>query len=126
MAAKRILLIDDENDVREVTKLCLETAKDWEVQTASSGIEGLAMAGVAHPDAILLDVMMPGMDGPTTLKRLQSAATTEHIPVILFTAKLQAADLRRFADLGVAAVIAKPFDPMKLAGQVAEALGWKA
>jgi CheY-like chemotaxis protein len=124
VSTKRILLIEDEDDVREIAKLSLENAEGWEVQTARSGPEGLALAGAAHPDAILLDVMMPGMDGPDTLKRLHSTAATEHIPVILFTAKPQSAEARCFADLGASAVITKPFDPMKLASQVAQALGW--
>ena len=125
MKGKRILLIEDEDDIREVARLSLENAEGWEVQTARSGPEGLALAGRARPDAILLDVMMPGMDGPATLERLHSTVATEHIPVILFTAKSQAAELRRFAELGAAAVITKPFDPMKLASQVAQVLGWK-
>jgi CheY-like chemotaxis protein len=125
LAVKRILVIEDEEDVREITKLSLENADDWEVQTARSGPEGIALAGAARPDAILLDVMMPGMDGPATLQQLQSTADTRHIPVILFTAKSQSAEVRRFTQLGAAAVITKPFDPMKLAGQVARALGWR-
>ncbi len=91
---------------------------------AGSGREGLAEAKVGQPDAILLDVMMPDMDGPTTFQRLQADATTRHIPVILLTAKVQAADHVRFAALGVSGVLAKPFDPMTLPSQVAEVLSW--
>jgi CheY-like chemotaxis protein len=117
---RRILIIDDENDVREVAKVSLEVAGDWEVLTASSGPEGLSKARTEQPDVILLDVMMPGMDGPAAIEILRSDTRTEHIPVILFTAKTQAAERRLFAGLGAAAVIAKPFDPLALASQVAE------
>ena len=124
MATKHILVIDDEDDIREVAQVSLEMMGSWEVLTARSGQEGLAKAEVAQPDAILLDVMMPDMDGPTTFQRLQNTPTICHIPVILMTAKVQASDQRRFANLGVKGVIAKPFDPLTLADRVAETLGW--
>ena len=122
--AKRILIIDDEDDIREVAQVGLEAVGGFEVVTARSGHEGLEKAARERPDAILLDVMMPGMDGPTTFQRLQENADTRAIPVILLTAKVQAADRRWFADLGVTAVLSKPFDPMKLADEVAGELGW--
>lgn len=125
MNRKRILVIDDEEDIREVAKLCLEAVAEWQVSTAHSGSEGLARAAAEQPDAILLDVMMPDMDGSTAFQKLQGNTATRHIPVILLTAKVQASDRRRFADLGVTAVISKPFDPLKLAGQIAKALGWE-
>jgi len=118
---KRILIIDDEDDVREVAQMSLETSGEFEVLTARSGPEGLPMARAEQPDVILLDVMMPGMDGPTVFRHLQSDPRTAHIPVILFTAKTQAADRRHFDGLGTP-VIAKPFDPLTLASKVAEAL----
>ena len=124
MAAKRILVIDDEDDIREVAQVSLEIVGGWEVLTACSGSEGLTRAAAEQPDAILLDVMMPDMDGPTTYQKLQGDVATQHIPVILLTAKVQAVDRRRFTDLGVAGLIAKPFDPINLPQQVAEALGW--
>lgn len=122
--ALRILVIDDEDDIREVAKLCLEMVGGWEVLTAGSGSEGLTLAVAEQPDAILLDVMMPDMDGLATFQQLQANIVTQHIPVILLTAKVQPADRHRFAELGVAAMIAKPFNPLNLAGEVAEALGW--
>ena len=122
--AKRILIIDDEDDIREVAQVGLVAIGGFEVVTARSGHEGLDKAVSERPDAILLDVMMPGMDGPTTFQRLQDNADTRAIPVILLTAKVQAADRRRFAELGVMAVLPKPFDPVTLADQVAGALGW--
>ena len=118
---KRILIIDDEDDVREVAKLSLESSGDWEVLTASSGPEGLFKACAHQPDVVLLDVMMPGMDGRTAFRHLRGDSCTGHIPVILFTASTQAEDRRQFAGLGVP-VIAKPFDPLTLASKVAEAL----
>lgn len=124
MTAKRILVIDDEDDIREVAQLSLEMVGGWEVLTAGSGSEGIDKAEEEQPDAILLDVMMPDMDGPTTYALMQRRTTTQKIPVILLTAKVQANDQRRFAELGVAGVIAKPFDPMSLAGQVAKFLSW--
>ena len=102
----RILIIDDEDDIREVAALSLETVAGWEVMVASSGAQGLARAATYQPDAILLDVMMPGMDGPATFRELQKNPSTAHIPVMLLTAKVQATDRSRFADLGEFDIIA--------------------
>jgi CheY-like chemotaxis protein len=124
VATKRVLIIDDEDDIREVAQASLEMMGGWEVITASSSTEGLALAEAEQPDAILLDVMLPDMDGPTTFQKLQAMPATQQIPVVLLTAKVQAADQRRFADLGVTAVLSKPFDPVALADQVAAVLGW--
>lgn len=122
MSTKRILLIDDEEDIREATQICLEVTGAWEVLTASSGSEGLVKAEIEQPDGILLDVMMPDMDGLTTFKALQANPATRHIPVILLTAKAQSAEQRQFTQLDVAGVITKPYDPFSLSDQVAEAL----
>ena len=119
------MIIDDEVDIREVAALSLETVAGWQVETASSGALGLARAIDYQPDAVLLDVMMPGMDGPTTFRELRKNPATAHIPVLLLTAKVQSNDQRRFADLGVEAVLFKPFDPMTLATQIATVLGWE-
>ena len=124
MAVRKILIVDDDDDIREVARVSLEAVGGWDVLIAGSGIEGLAQAKAGQPDAILLDVMMPDMDGPTTFQRLQADAATRHIPVILLTAKVQAADHLQFAELGVSGVLAKPFDPMTLPSQVAELLSW--
>ncbi len=121
---KQMLVIDDEDDIREVAQLCLEMFGGWQVLTASSGSEGLVLAEVEQPDAILLDVMMPDRDGIATFRELQANPITQHIPVILLTAKVQSADRHQFAGLGVTALITKPFDPLTLAEQVAAALGW--
>jgi len=122
---RRILIIDDEDDIREVAALSLEATAGWQILTASSGAEGIAIASAALPDAILMDVMMPGMDGPTTFRQMQLEPAISHIPVLLLTAKVQGTDQRRFADLGVAAVLFKPFDPLTLAQQISDVLGWK-
>jgi CheY-like chemotaxis protein len=124
MTVKRILIIDDEYDIRAVAQLALKTIGGWDVSTAASGAEGIAKAIAENPDAILLDVMMPEMDGIATLQALQANPATYSIPVILLTAKAQAADQRRFAELGVVAVIIKPFKAMKLPAQITAALNW--
>jgi CheY-like chemotaxis protein len=120
----RILLIDDEDDIRAVTSLTLEATAGWEVLTANSGASGIQTAMEEHPDAIVMDVMMPEMDGPTTFREMQKTPEISHIPVILLTAKVQGVDQRRFADLGVVGVLFKPFDPMTLAQQIATVLHW--
>jgi len=122
---RRILIIDDEDDIRQVAALSLETVAGWEVVTASSGADGIRTAQVEKPDAILLDVMMPGMDGPTTFLEIKKNPEIAGIPVILLTAKVQGADQKRFANLGVSAVLFKPFDPLTLAQQMSDALGWE-
>ena len=122
---RRILIIDDEDDIREVAGLSLDTVAGWEVVRADSGAQGLARAAEHQPDAILLDVMMPGMDGPTTFRELRKNPITSHIPVILLTAKVQSSDQKRFADLGVEAVLFKPFDPLTLSDQISTELGWE-
>ncbi|HEX7242250.1 MAG TPA: response regulator [Longimicrobiaceae bacterium] len=123
---KRILLVDDEDDIREVAQLSLEMVGGWEVLTARSGEEGIRRAGEERPDAILLDVMMPEMDGPTTFRQLQADPATREIPVLLLTAKVRSTDRERFSDLGVAGVLSKPFDPLTLARDISAVLGWDA
>ncbi len=122
MSRKKLLLIDDEPDIREVATLALETMGVFEVITAESGAIGIERAASERPDAILLDYMMPGLDGPSTFERLRGAPRTREIPVIFLTAKVQPADRRRLADLGACGVLAKPFDPLSLSDQVAALL----
>jgi two-component system, OmpR family, alkaline phosphatase synthesis response regulator PhoP len=121
---KRVLIIDDEYDIRAVAQLALRTVAGWEVLTAELGQEGIERAIAEQPDAILLDVMMPDLDGISTFQRLQSHPLTQPIPVILMTAKTQATDQRRYLELGVAGIITKPFKAMKLSAQIATLLGW--
>lgn len=124
MPARRILVIDDEDDIREVVQVSLQLVGGWDVILARTGAEGLAAAAAQQPDAILLDATMPGLDGPAVFERLRTNSTTRHIPVILLTAQVQTAERRRFAELGMTYLIAKPFDPLRLPGQIADALGW--
>ncbi|MFM7427660.1 MAG: response regulator [Elainella sp.] len=126
MSGKRILIIDDEDDIREVAQASLEIMAGLNVIVACSSQEGLTKAELEQPDAILLDVMLPDMDGLTVFKHLQANPATQHIPVILLTAKVQMSDQRRFAELGVKAMIAKPFKPANLAHQLLEVLGWNS
>lgn len=125
MAEKRILVIDDEDDIREVAQLSLEMVGGWEVLAASSGKDGLTLALKEKPDAILLDVMMPEMDGVATFKQIKEDPSTKEIPVIFLTAKVLSAEQRKLKDLGVTGIIAKPFEPLILAHKVAETLGWE-
>jgi len=121
---KRVLLIDDEELILEVAEISLAKVGGWDVITACSGEEGLDKAIAEQPDAILLDVMMPGLDGPATLERLKADPATSRIPVVFLTAKVRQTEQQQWTDLGVAGVVLKPFDPMLLASQVAELLGW--
>jgi len=122
---RSVLVVDDDDSIREIAQVTLEAVGGWRVYTASSGLEGIERAAREQPDAVLLDVMMPGLDGPSTVQQLQADGATREIPVVLLTAKVQAAERQRFAELpGVAGVIAKPFDPMRLPEQLAELLGW--
>ena len=120
--SRHVLLVDDEDDIREVAAVSFEAFAGWRVSSASCGAEGIAKALDERPDAILLDVMMPDLDGPSTFKRLQDDPNTRDIPVILLTAKVQPADRRHFEQLGVAGVLTKPFDPTSLAEDVAAIL----
>ena len=122
---KRILVVDNEEYIQEVTKICLETVAGWEVITAGSGMECVSKAESELHDAILLDVMMPDIDGIATFEKLQANSVTQNIPVILLTAKIQASDRRRYAEQGIKDAIAKPFNPTELANQVSAILGWK-
>lgn len=114
----RILYVEDEPDIRAVAKLALEAIGGFTVQVASSGQEALDMAPSFVPDLILLDVMMPGMDGPTTLKSLRQIAALATIPVIFMTAKVQPQEVAAYREMGALGVIAKPFDPMTLAESI--------
>jgi CheY-like chemotaxis protein len=124
VVSRSVLLVDDEDDIREVAQVSLETVADWQVHTAASGQEALEAAASHQPDVILLDVMMPDMDGTAVFGELQQQDATSEIPVILLTAKTQSVDRERFVGLGVAGVLSKPFDPMGLANDVADILGW--
>jgi CheY-like chemotaxis protein/HPt (histidine-containing phosphotransfer) domain-containing protein len=118
MTAIRILHVDDEPDIREVVELSLSLDSVFATRSCSSGTEALAIAADWQPDLILLDVMMPVMDGPATLIQLRESARTASIPVIFMTARAQAREVDRFRTLGAVGVIPKPFDSMTLAASV--------
>jgi CheY-like chemotaxis protein len=124
MNFKRILFIDDEEDIRTLASFCLESEAGWQMLGASNGTEGIAIAETEQPDAILLDAMMPEVDGLETLAKLQVNPKTKHIPTIFVTAKAQASDRRRFYNAGAKGVINKPFDSLTLASQISGFLGW--
>ena len=124
--SKTLLVIDDDDDIREIAQLTLELGASWQVVTARSGSEGVEIAKASRPDAILLDVMMPALDGPGTLELLRTDARTRDIPVVFLTAKVRPTERERLMRLGVAGVLAKPFDPVALPKQIAALLGWGA
>lgn len=124
--SKTLLLIDDDDDIREIAQLSLELGAGWTVLSAASGGAGIEIAREKQPDAILLDVMMPVLDGPATLAKLREDERTRDIPVVFLTAKARPAERDRLAGLDVSGVLAKPFDPMTLADQLQAALGWNS
>jgi len=115
---ERIMFIDDDADIRTVGMIALETVGGFTVQPCSSGQEALQSVGAFKPDLILLDVMMPEMDGPATLQALRALPEAADIPVVFFTAKTQRADVEQLSELGALSVLAKPFDPMTLASEI--------
>jgi two-component system OmpR family response regulator len=123
MTAVRVLHVDDEPDIREVVELSLGLDPDLTVRSCGSGGDALAAAAAWSPDLILLDVMMPLMDGPTTLTHLRQSPKTADIPVVFMTARAQPRELEHFVSLGAEGVIAKPFDPMTLAAAVRNYIG---
>ena len=116
--SQKILIIDDEEDVKEIAQMGLEMAGNWSVITASSGKEGLKLAKLQQPKVILLDLMMPEWDGKETLKQLKADPVTSKIPVILMTAKTQSAIASELVDLDLMGVITKPFRPLELSEQI--------
>ncbi|WP_326914859.1 response regulator [Sphingopyxis chilensis] len=118
----RILYIDDEADIREIAQMALELDSAFAVRTSASGREGIAAARDWAPALILLDVMMPELDGPAVLGLLRDDPATSKIPIVFITARTQAQEVAHLQALGARGVIAKPFDPMTLAGQVRDFL----
>jgi CheY-like chemotaxis protein len=119
----KVLIVDDEPDIRRIAKLGLSRVGGMEVVEAANGAEALVRAKEDKPDAVLLDVMMPGLDGPSTLARLREDPATSGIPVVFLTAKAIVAELERLKVLGAAGVLTKPFDPMTLARELRALLG---
>lgn len=121
---KWILVVDDDDEIREVVQASLEEFGGWQTITAASGKEALQIAKTDNLDAILLDISMPGMDGFEVCSALQAEPKTHNIPVIVLTAKALPSDRQQFLDLDIAGVIIKPFDPINIWRQVAEILDW--
>ncbi len=117
---KKVLIVDDEDDIRVIAEISLRNVGGLETVVASSGTDGISRARDEQPDLILLDVMMPGMDGMQTLEQLRADETTASIPVIFMTARVQKHESDAYLDLGAIGVLAKPFNPMELAGDVRE------
>lgn len=127
MSRKDVLVVDDDASIREVIQMTLEVVGGWTVRVAANGMEAVEKVREHRPDAILLDLMMPGMDGPATLARLRGEGSDQNVPVILLSAKIQQRrDDQQLTGLGVAGVIGKPFDPITLPGRISCILGWAA
>ena len=123
MELRKILAVEDEPDIRMVLELALREVGGYELRVCSSGPEALETAPEFDPDLVLLDVMMPEMDGPQVLAALREMPETRDTPIIFLTAKVQPQEVQRFRDLGARGVIAKPFDPMSLAEEVERVWG---
>lgn len=115
---QRVLHVEDDPSIQEVARIALEIVGGFDVTTCDDGYAALARVVEWQPDLILLDVMMPGIDGPTTLARLREAPASRDIPVIFMTARVQASEIEHYRAIGALDVIVKPFDPMALAGQL--------
>lgn len=120
---KHIFCIDDDEDILAVVKICLESAGGFEVSCMPKSAHAVQTAKAVHPDLILIDVMMPVMDGPAVLKKIREDETLKDIPVAFMTARVRNEEVREYLELGAAGVIAKPFNPMTLCEQVTEI--WK-
>jgi CheY-like chemotaxis protein len=120
---EKILYVEDEPDIQMVAQMALEAVGGFTVQVCSSGTEALRKVQAFGPQLIILDVMMPGMDGPTTLGELRKLPCCAATPIVFMTAKVQPAEVARFRSLGAIDVISKPFDPMTLAETIREL--WK-
>jgi len=116
----KILSVEDDPDIQEVTRLALENVGGFTVKICGSGAEALKVAPVFKPDLILLDAMMPGMDGPETLHALRQLPEVEETPIVFMTAKVMRSEIERFKQLTTRDVISKPFDPLSLPDQIRE------
>lgn len=114
----RILYVEDEADIQEIARMSLETIGGFTTKTCSSGAEALKLVPGFKPDLILLDVMMPGMDGVATMAAIRKLPGYETTPVIFVTARVQSRDIAEYTQKGAVAVITKPFDPMQLPDEI--------
>jgi len=117
---KKILCVEDEMDIQTIAKVALEAVGNFTVQMCGSGQGALDVLKEFSPDLILLDVMMPGMDGPTTYGSIRKMNDFENVPIVFMTAKVMETDQKLYRSLGAAGIIAKPFDPMTLSSQIEE------
>jgi CheY-like chemotaxis protein len=124
MSHKQVLIVDDDYAVRTTIQFALEATTDWEILTAASGTECLYLAETKPPDLILLDMMMPDLDGMTVLRQLRAKSSTDNIPVILLTAKTLIKEKEKLQDLNVTGVISKPFNAVNLAEQICLLMDW--
>ena len=124
MTTKLVLLVDNEANVREVVQACLQDLGGWDVQSVASVQEGLDTAVAVQPDAIVLDISMLEIDGLAFLQKLRANPITQLIPVVLLTAKARWFTPHQLQSFGVAGAIAKPFNPISLTNEIANALGW--
>jgi two-component system OmpR family response regulator len=120
MPIETILLVDDDPSIRQVATLTLERVGGWAVRVAGSGAQALELARDEPPDLVLIDVMMPGMDGPETLARLRELPGFAAVPVVFMTARVQTHEIEEYRALGVVGVVSKPFDPLTLPQQLLE------
>jgi CheY-like chemotaxis protein len=117
---RKILIIEDEPEIQAILAMSLQRSGEFETALANDGVEGIECAQRDHPDVILLDVVMPRLDGYATCRRLKADRSLRHIPVVFLTAKCDRPEVERAMDAGGAGCVAKPFDPLKLAGQISE------
>ena len=122
MAIRKVLLAEDEEDIRKVAQISLQFRGGWEVTLANNGEECLAKAASDPPDVILLDCMMPKLDGYETCRRLKQDPSLRHIPVIFLTAKAQEVEMKKGLSLGAVGYLIKPFNPMSLAAEISQIL----
>lgn len=118
MIIKKVLLVDDDPNIRKLAKMSLERVGKWEVAVAASGMEAIELLEQEQPDVVVLDVMMPGIDGRQTLEGLKAKAA--ELPVILMTAKVQSEEINEYLSLGAVGIITKPFDPMLLPKEISK------
>jgi CheY-like chemotaxis protein len=118
----KVLVIDDDDDIRRIARLSLASVGGMDVCEANAGALAVSTAGEHRPDVVLLDMMMPGMDGLATFRALRENSATSRIPVVFLTAKAMSSEVQRLKDLGACGVLVKPFDPMALPGLLREML----
>lgn len=117
---QKIMMVEDDPDIQVVASLALEAVGGFEVLTCSGGLEALERVGDFAPDLVVLDVMMPGMDGPTVLQHLRARLETASLPIVFMTAKAQSHEIAHYKELGALDVVTKPFDPMTLSQTLLE------